>query len=272
MAVGAAVAGVDHGADLGRLRGGFSRRAAVRRLQRPSRPPLALVAAPRSIRWSASRAKHSDSDSGASYLLAAHNGVLCAGSLAMCVGCAREVFRRASQEGDLDFFFCESPSPAPASGPLYFWVYAYYLSKYYELLDTALAFACRGAGPRHFGMHVYHHGCVLWMSWAYLEYRQTLAFGAMIANTATHILMYYYYARAALKLKTSWKRWVTRMQVIQFLTSFALLAATALGYVARGADCSGGRALLGNAAFNATLLVLFLRILAEKPTQPKKRS
>ena len=68
----------------------------------------------------------------------------------------------------------------------------YYLSKYYELLDTVLQMM-RGRPPPHFALHVYHHSCVLMMSWAWCEYQQTLQFGGLIFNTAVHVVMYLYF-------------------------------------------------------------------------------
>ena len=177
----------------------------------------------------------------------------------MCAGALREAFARSALEGSWSWFFCENRRAAPK---LYFWAYAYYLSKYYELLDTFLPVLVHGRVPRHFGMHVFHHACVLFMSWGYLEYRQTLAFGGLIANTAVHVLMYVYYARAALKLETSWKAWVTRVQIIQFVSSFLLCVVFASGAHGEPSTCSGLGALAGNAAFNAVLLYLFFGVLA----------
>ena len=119
-------------------------------------------------------------------------------------------------------------------------------------------------------MHVFHHASVLFMAWGYVEYRQTLAFGGLIANTGVHVIMYWYYARAALKLKTWWKAWVTRVQILQFTISFVLLAITLSGRYGTLATCSGTTALAMNAAFNAVLLVLFFGVLASgSPKRPK---
>ena len=123
----------------------------------------------------------------ASYVLAAHSAVLAVASLVMCAGALREAFARSALEGSWSWFFCENRRAAPK---LYFWAYAYYLSKYYELLDTFLPVAVHGRVPRHFGMHVFHHAAVLFMAWGYLAYRQSLAFGGLCANTAVHVVMY----------------------------------------------------------------------------------
>ena len=105
---------------------------------------------------------------------------------------------------------------------------------------------------------------------ARLRYRQTLAFGGLIANTGVHVVMYYYYARAALKLRTAWKAWVTRLQIFQFSVSFALLVVTLSGVHGPVASCAGGRALAGNVAFNAILLFLFVGVLGSSKKEPKK--
>ncbi|KAH8052131.1 hypothetical protein JL722_10229 [Aureococcus anophagefferens] len=173
----------------------------------------------------------------ASYVLAAHSAVLAVASLVMCAGALREAFARSALEGSWSWFFCENRRAAPK---LYFWAYAYYLSKYYELLDTFLPVLVHGRVPRHFGMHVFHHACVLFMSWGYLEFRQTLAFGGLIANTAVHVLMY----------------------IIQFVSSFLLCVVFASGAHGEPSTCSGLGALAGNAAFNAVLLYLFFGVLA----------
>ena len=87
----------------------------------------------------------------------------------------------------------------------------------------------KGRPPNHFGLHVFHHACVLLMAWGYVEYRQTLCFGGLVANTFVHVWMYYYYFRAALKWETPWKAWVTRLQILQFSVSFLLLCVTLSG-------------------------------------------
>ena len=68
--------------------------------------------------------------------------VLCLGSLCLAVGTFAELLRRTSLEepgalGGAQWLFCERESTTP-KGALWFWSYLYYLSKYYELLDTVL--------------------------------------------------------------------------------------------------------------------------------------
>ena len=126
---------------------------------------------------------------------AVHNLVLSLGSLVMFLGALRELLRRGATEsqdgayGRATFFFCEPRGTLP-NGPLYYWSYIYYLSKYYELLDTVLQLL-KGRPPPHFFLHVYHHAVVLQMCWLWLEYSQSLQWGGLLFNTAVHVVMYY---------------------------------------------------------------------------------
>ena len=194
------------------------------------------------------------------YVQAAHNLVLCVGSLAMALGTLLEVYRRASSDAEgARWLFCERASTAP-TGALWFWSYVYYLSKYYELLDTVLQLF-KGRPPPHFFLHVYPHAVVRIMAWNWLEYVQTLQHIALLFNTSVHVVMYYYYFRAALKWETPWKAWVTRLQILQFSVSFLLLCVTLSGRYGELGTCSGVGAMFGNVAFNAILLLLFVGVL-----------
>ena len=189
-----------------------------------------------------------------------HNYILCLWSLIMFVGCLFEVWSRAQRENSMDWFFCESPD-TKAEGPLFFWSYIYYISKYYELFDTILA-RLNGSSLPFPVLHIFHHSCVLVMAWAWLEYAQTLQFGGLLFNTFVHVVMYYYYAVRATGKRVWWKQWVTRLQIVQFVSSFLMLCVTVSYLMQR--ECAGTMPLCINLAFNMTLLVQFLGVKKAK--------
>ena len=193
---------------------------------------------------------------------ACHNALLCAWSLVMFVGCLYEVVRRTRTEGDVAWMFCENPT-TPASGRLFFWSYVYYISKFYELLDTVLVRLNRARMPFP-RLHIFHHSGVLLMVWMWLEYSQTLQFIGLLFNTLVHVFMYYYYTQRTLGVHLWWKRYITRLQIVQFLTGFASLAVT-LWYMT-DRHCAGAWPLAFNLAFNAALLVQFLGVHAQSST------
>jgi len=191
-------------------------------------------------------------------LQAVHNLILCGMSAAMALGTLREVVARSSSESSVRWLFCENPATQP-TGALWFWSYLYYLSKYYELLDTVLQLL-KGRPPPHFGLHVYHHAFVLLMAWGWLEYVQTLQYIGLLFNTSVHVLMYYYYYCRVVGKDVWWKRYVTQFQIVQFATSLGCYVVT-LYLIYSGAECAGTRALALNFVFNLTLLHSFVGVL-----------
>ena len=80
---------------------------------------------------------------------------------------------------------------------------------------------------------------------------------------------YHYYAMKILNRPTSWKRWITKLQIIQFATSFALLGKT-LWHYQRSNNCAGMKALVYNCIFNATLIVQFIGVDKRNKAQKKE--
>lgn len=190
----------------------------------------------------------------------AHNLVLSVGSLAMFLGTSLELARRTAQTGSFQWFFCEDAAGS-AQGPLYFWSYIYYLSKYYEMFDTVLVLLQKSRVP-NFRLQVYHHAAVVPMMWRWLEDRMSLQWGGLLFNTFVHVVMYHYYAWRVLGLPTPWKRWITKLQILQFLTSFLLICITLSVFMQKrnGDTCAGMSSLGANCLLNATLLIQFVGV------------
>jgi len=208
-------------------------------------------------------------------VLAAHNMLLSAWSLLMFLGCLLELVVRVREEDNSKWMFCEHPGAEKARGPVYFWSYIFYISKYYELVDTFLALL-KGSKPPHFLLHVYHHALVPIVTWHWLEYRATLQHIGLLWNTFVHIFMYAYYALKVLGKPTPWKNWVTRLQIVQFVSSLACFCVT-ITYLKGHLDssqCAGTVVLFVTIAFNATLLWQFIGVLYSAPRgkQTKKVS
>ena len=73
----------------------------------------------------------------------------------------------------------------------------------------------------------------------------------------THTRRYWYYLLCSLGRPPAWKRLVTRVQIFQFFSSFALSVPFWVA-AARAPGCSGLAAMGFNAVFNAALLWLFV--------------
>ena len=165
-----------------------------------------------------------------------HNLVLIFSSAFMFTGLLVEI-TSSSSNLTLNSLTCNPPNQ-PSTGPTSFFLYLYYLSKYYELLDTFLQLA-RGKPPPHFALHVYHHACILVLSWVWLEFNTSLAPVGVLFNTLVHVVMYSYYLQRVLTCETpKYKKLVTLLQLVQFSTSFVLFIFSTKFHFG-GGGCSG---------------------------------
>lgn len=100
--------------------------------------------------------------------------------------------------------------------------YLYWLTKFIDLLDTVF-FVLRKKYNQISLLHVYHHSVVPILGWLYLWYRVGIPAISLFSflNSAVHVMMYSYYALAALGPRIQpylwWKRYLTMIQIIQFI-------------------------------------------------------
>ncbi|EAL70227.1 hypothetical protein DDB_G0274669 [Dictyostelium discoideum AX4] len=111
-----------------------------------------------------------------------HNAILCIWSLIMCVGVLYEIIKRVSNEGPL-FTVCEDPNGGFDKGVTYYWSYIFYISKFYELLDTVIIVLKKK--PLIF-LHVYHHCKTVWWK-KYITMIQILQFVCLGIAGVLHV-------------------------------------------------------------------------------------
>ncbi|KAG6516510.1 elongation of fatty acids protein 3-like [Zingiber officinale] len=197
----------------------------------------------------------------------AHNLFLLLLSATMAAGCSLSAAARLPSPR---WYFCFPPSYTTRSGPLFFWAHVFYLSKLYELADTLLILL----SPRRrlTFLHVYHHAVVVVMCYVWLATAQSLMPVALVTNASVHVVMYAYYlsSSAGWRWSPRWKRAVTELQIAQFVFSF-LVSGVFLWYHFAGGGCEGMRGWLFNAAFNASLLALFIDFHLKAYKEAKQR-
>ncbi|PAA69115.1 hypothetical protein BOX15_Mlig002892g1, partial [Macrostomum lignano] len=95
--------------------------------------------------------------------------------------------------------------------------YLFYFSKFIELADTVF-FVLRKKFNQVSFLHVFHHA-IMPASWWFGVYFVPGGFGTFHAmlNSFIHFLMYMYYGLAAAGYTVWWKRYMTKMQIGQFL-------------------------------------------------------
>ncbi|POR34864.1 Elongation of fatty acids protein [Tolypocladium paradoxum] len=96
----------------------------------------------------------------------------------------------------------------------YGWIF--YLSKFYEVLDTFIILA---KGKFSSTLQTYHHAGAMMCMWAGMRYMSAPIWMFVLVNSFIHALMYTYYTLTAFSIKVpvGIKRTLTTMQITQFL-------------------------------------------------------
>eukprot|EP01119_Soliformovum_irregulare_P002591 TRINITY_DN12839_c0_g1_i1.p1 TRINITY_DN12839_c0_g1~~TRINITY_DN12839_c0_g1_i1.p1 ORF type:complete len:307 (-),score=47.61 TRINITY_DN12839_c0_g1_i1:239-1159(-) len=144
-----------------------------------------------------------------------HNAFLSLLSLCMFLGAAYGAYIKYGSQGFWAGLVCEQ-DPDPIKGPLFYWSYIFYLSKFYELLDSFLLVLKKK--PLLF-LHVFHHTVMPAVCWAGLEGKWTMAlWTSCFWNSFVHVIMYYYYFISTFGYNPWWKRYLTIIQIYQFVS------------------------------------------------------
>ncbi len=100
--------------------------------------------------------------------------------------------------------------------------YIYFLSKLIDLFDTVF-FVLRKKYNQITTLHVYHHSIVPILAWLAIKLLPTAGPPGLfpLLNSLVHVVMYTYYALAALGPKWQsclwWKKYITLIQLTQFI-------------------------------------------------------
>ncbi|PHH89940.1 hypothetical protein CDD83_4916 [Cordyceps sp. RAO-2017] len=100
----------------------------------------------------------------------------------------------------------------------YGWIF--YLSKFYEVLDTFIILA---KGKYSSTLQTYHHAGAMMCMWAGMRYMSAPIWLFVLYNSFIHSLMYTYYTLTAFSVKVPMgvKRLLTSLQITQFLVGAA---------------------------------------------------
>lgn len=140
-----------------------------------------------------------------------------------------------------------------------------YYIKYLELFDTV--FLVLKKKPLMF-LHYFHHSATALLCFTQLEGATAVQWVVISLNLLVHVIMYYYYWATAGGARIWWKKYLTTMQITQFVIDLYVVffATTNHFFYKHGInlpwvrDCTGGE---GAALFGCGLLssYLFLFIL-----------
>jgi len=146
-----------------------------------------------------------------------HNCILTVVSAALLYGFAYNLYPIMKKHGVL-YAMCNVGSYTQQMELLY---YLNYLVKWWELIDTLFLVLKR---KKLEFLHVYHHSFTMVLCYVELVGRVSIAWVVITINLAVHVIMYYYYARTSvIKKRVWWKKYLTTMQIVQFIIDIAII-------------------------------------------------
>jgi len=201
-----------------------------------------------------------------------HNIMLIALSLAMGIGAFMALKERYMLEG-YDGLFCSQRTPGTTlDGKAGYWIKIYYLSKYYECVDTfILCLKKKATIP----LHLFHHGVMMVGPWMWCRFGWVEgSLWCVFVNSWIHVLMYLYYLLASLGYKVWWRRYLTQAQIIQFVTGFIWINIYVHQAITRGCgDKFKFYAAMFSDIVNVIFVILFvLFFIKDGKKQPKKNT
>ncbi|ORY06594.1 fatty acid elongase [Basidiobolus meristosporus CBS 931.73] len=136
---------------------------------------------------------------------------------------------------------------------LQYWGWLFYLSKYYEIIDTIIILA---KGRRSSFLQTFHHAGAIITMWYGTLHSATPIWIFVVFNSFIHTIMYFYYILTCLGYSPPGKKYLTSMQITQFVIGISL----ALSYLFVD-DCltsdEGRWAVYLNASYVIPLTFLF---------------
>ncbi|ORX87731.1 GNS1/SUR4 membrane protein [Basidiobolus meristosporus CBS 931.73] len=159
--------------------------------------------------------------------------------------------------------------------------YLNYLVKYYELIDTL--FLVLKKKKLEF-LHYYHHSLTMVLCYSQLMGNTSVSWVPITLNLIVHVLMYYYYYRATSGARIWWKKYLTTLQITQFVLdlgfvyfcTYTYFAFNHFPYMPNMGTCSGtiGAALFGCALLSSylVLFISFFRKTYKKPAAKAKKN
>ncbi|KAG8678132.1 hypothetical protein FRC09_020092, partial [Ceratobasidium sp. 395] len=185
-----------------------------------------------------------------------HNIYLTAGSGLLLALMVEEVLPILWKTG-LFSAMCADESWTPR---LEFYYMINYYIKYVELADTV--FLVLKKKPLAF-LHVFHHAATALLCFTQLNGHTSVSWVPIVLNLTVHVFMYYYYWATAGGRKIWWKKYLTTMQITQFIidlvavyfASYSYFSATYWPHLPTLGSCSGTE---GAAIFGCVLLTSYL--------------
>jgi len=184
-----------------------------------------------------------------------HNTFLSFASFVMVLGVTKEIIHLYQTYG-VEALFCDEQQKQQRETTLYFWYYVFFLSKFYEFIDTYILIVRHK--PITF-LHCFHHFITAFLCWVGLYSGMAPQWIVIGLNGSIHVFMYYYFLASTLGFDVWWKKYLTSAQIVQFCLDLVGIGTWWYYFLGLKKQCSGSiEALLFANFVLGSFLLLFV--------------
>lgn len=196
-----------------------------------------------------------------SFLFKLHNFYLTAISAILLGLFAEQIIPTIARHG---IFFAICHQDGGWTDKMVILYYLNYLTKYLELIDTCFLFLKKK--PLTF-LHTYHHGATALLCYTQLIGSTPVSWVVITLNLGVHVVMYWYYFQSARGIKIWWKKYITIMQIVQFIldlgfvyfASWTYFTSTYWPWLPNAGKCDGEEfAAISGICILSSYLLLFI--------------
>ncbi|KAG0439216.1 Elongation of fatty acids protein sre1 [Dictyocoela muelleri] len=151
------------------------------------------------------------------FIMVIHNLIMTIYSIYSTINVVSIILNQFQQQSFIEFL---SDREKNLKNNINKYIYIFYMSKYYELVDTIiLHLNCKQASF----LQTYHHAGAIISTFMLAKSQTHLGWIFVSLNSMVHTIMYLYYAFTCVGIKFRYKYFITNLQIIQFISGLSIL-------------------------------------------------